>query len=112
MEAPGEKLVTRLWETVEKTIGTVFRPWVVRRESRALAEAKRDELLMLAEAEHDAEELRSGRARLGPDRRLIPPPSEPAPTILPVPVAAELLPGADQARPKAIPGVDYEVMVQ
>lgn len=61
MEAPGERLVIKLWETVaEKGIGGLFRPWQMRREGRASIELKRDEMLALAQAERDAEAIRKG----------------------------------------------------
>jgi hypothetical protein len=65
MELPGEKLLGRLWETLaDKGIGSLLRPWQIRREGRARAEANRDELLLLAQAEHDSQEIRLGRRRL------------------------------------------------
>lgn len=61
MEFPGEKLVIKLWETVaEKAIGGLFRPWQMRREGRASIELKREELLSIAQAEHDADLIRKG----------------------------------------------------
>jgi hypothetical protein len=72
MQAPGEKLVERLWETVEKTIGGIFRPWQIRREGRAEIDVRREELLVLAQAEKDAEEIRAGRRVLGPGGLVIP----------------------------------------
>jgi hypothetical protein len=61
MEMPGEKLVIKLWETVaEKGIGGLFRPWQMRREGRASIELKREELLVIAQAERDAELVRKG----------------------------------------------------
>jgi hypothetical protein len=65
MEAPGEKLLLRLWETIaEKGIGSLLRPWQIRREGRAQIDLRREELLMLAQTERDAEDIRSGRKRL------------------------------------------------
>jgi hypothetical protein len=72
MDYPGEKLVIRLWETVaEKGIGGLLRPWQMKRESRALLESRQQELLVLAQAERDADEIRTGRKRLGNDGRLL-----------------------------------------
>lgn len=49
MDYPGEKLLTRLWETLaEKGIGSLFAPWQARRMGRAQIETRRDELLALA----------------------------------------------------------------
>lgn len=65
MELPGEKLVARLWETVaDRAIGSLFRPWQIRREGKALTDVKREEVLVIAQAERDALEIRSGKARL------------------------------------------------
>ena len=62
MEFPGEKLVTKMWETIaEKGIGSLFKPWQMRREGRASIELKREELLVIAQAEREAELLRSGQ---------------------------------------------------
>ena len=62
MEFPGEKLVIKLWETVaEKGIGSLFKPWQMRREGRASIDLKREELLVIAQAERDAELLRRGQ---------------------------------------------------
>lgn len=61
MNFPGEQLVIKLWETVaEKGVGSLFRPWQMRREGRASIELKRDELLQIAQAERDAEKIRRG----------------------------------------------------
>lgn len=71
MDWPGEKLVIRLWETMaEKGIGSLLRPWQIRREGRAHTEVRREELLLLAQAEKDAEAIRSGQVRLLPDGKL------------------------------------------
>jgi len=65
MQAPGEALLAKLWETLtEKGIGALLRPWQIRREGRANTDVRRDELLTLAQAEHDAEQIRQGRVRL------------------------------------------------
>lgn len=62
MEVPGEKLLVRMWETLtDKGIGSLLRPWQTRRENRAQSESRRHELLMLAQAEKDAVDVRAGR---------------------------------------------------
>ena len=71
MDAPGEKLLIRLWDTVENAIGGLLRPWQTRREGRARADARREELLTLAQAEQDVNDIRTGRKRFDADRRLI-----------------------------------------
>lgn len=66
MEFPGEKLVIKLWETLaEKGVGALLSPWQTTREGRARCDLRREELLMLAQAEVDAADIRAGRKRLG-----------------------------------------------
>ena len=65
MNWPGENLLIKLWETLaEKGVGSLLKPWQVRREGRANIDLRRYELLALADAEREAEEIRSGRLRL------------------------------------------------
>ena len=72
MDLPGEKLVIKLWETLtEKGIGSLLSPWQVRREGRARNELRRQEILMLAQAEKDAGDIRAGRTQLRPDGTLL-----------------------------------------
>jgi hypothetical protein len=53
MEFPGEKLVTRLWETVaEKGIGNIFKPGQILSEGRAHSQVQAERIVMLAQAEH------------------------------------------------------------
>ena len=71
MDFPGEKLVIKLWETlVEKGIGSLLSPWQVGREGRARNEVRRDEILLLAQAESDAADIRAGRKQLRSDGTL------------------------------------------
>lgn len=73
MQAPGENLILRMWETLaEKGIGTLLRPWQMRREARASIEIRQQELLLLAQAEIDAAAIRAGQRRLGPGGELVP----------------------------------------
>lgn len=72
MELPGEKLVIKLWETItEKGIGSLLAPWQTIREGRAHNEVRREELLMLAQAEKDAADVRAGRKQLRNDGTLM-----------------------------------------
>ena len=65
MDFPGEQLVIKLWETVaEKGIGSLFKPWQMRREGRASIDLKREELLVIAQAERDADLIRRGELSL------------------------------------------------
>lgn len=60
---PGEKLLIRLWETVEK-VGIGFaRPWLMRREGQARASVEYMNALAVAQAEEDLKRLQSGEWR-------------------------------------------------
>jgi len=73
MDLPGEKLVIKLWETLaDKGIGSLLAPWQVGREGRARNEIRRHEILMLAQAEADAADIRSGKKQLRSDGTLLP----------------------------------------
>ncbi len=62
MEFPGEKLVIKLWETLtEKGVGSLLTPWQIVHEGTARNKVRREELLMLAQAEVEAAEIRVGR---------------------------------------------------
>ncbi|WP_284335934.1 DUF2806 domain-containing protein [Comamonas sp. NoAH] len=72
MDFPGEKLVIKLWETLtEKGIGALLSPWQAAREGRVRNEVRRHEILMLAQAETDAADIRSGKKQLLPDGTLL-----------------------------------------
>lgn len=72
MDFPGEKLVIKLWETLtEKGIGALLSPWQAGREGRARNEVRRHEIIMLAQAEKDAADIRSGKKQLRPDGTLL-----------------------------------------
>jgi hypothetical protein len=64
LEAPGEKLIIRLWKTlVEKGIGSLLTPWQIKREGRARNEIRREELLTIAQVELEVADIRAGRKR-------------------------------------------------
>ena len=72
MDAPGEKLLQRFWETVaEKGVGGLLRPWQIRRTGRARIDVRREDRLALAQASADAEEIRSGRKRFTAEHQLV-----------------------------------------
>lgn len=61
-----------MWESLaDKGIGSLASPWQIKREGRAYAEVRRDELLLLAQAESDASLIKEGKKKLLPDGRLI-----------------------------------------
>lgn len=81
MELPGEKLVIKLWETLtEKGIGSLLKPWQAGREGRARNEIRRHEILLLAQAEMDAADIRSGKKQLCSDGTLLLTSSEDSPS--------------------------------
>ncbi len=64
MSWPGENLLIKLWESLaDKGVGSLLKPWQIRREGRANVDLRRYELLSLADAEREAEEIRSGRRK-------------------------------------------------
>lgn len=72
MDWPGEKLVIKLWETLaEKGVGSLLSPWQTTRDGKARIELRRQEMLMLAQAEVDAADIRAGRKRIDRDGRLL-----------------------------------------
>lgn len=71
MDVPGEKLLIKLWDTIaDKGIGSLLKPWQMRREGRASIEVRRKELLVLAQAEVDVKAILSGQKLLLPDGTL------------------------------------------
>lgn len=84
MDIPGEKLLIKLWETIaDKGVGSLLKPWQMRREGRAAIGVRRDELLALAQAEVDAAAIRSGQKLLLPDGTLANQPTEKDVVLLP-----------------------------
>lgn len=82
MHSPGEKLLLRLWETIaEKGIGSLLKPWQIRREGRARIDVRGEEVVALAQAERDAEDIRSGRKRLATNGRLLALPPATTPSV-------------------------------
>lgn len=54
-----------MWESLaDKGFGRLLTPWQARREGRAHAEVRRLDMLMLAQAELDVSDLRSGKKKL------------------------------------------------
>jgi hypothetical protein len=65
MQGPGERFLIKLWESLaDKGIGSLLKPWQIKREGKAHAEVRRAEVLALAQAESDAAEIRSGRKNI------------------------------------------------
>ena len=95
MDLPGEKLILKLWETLaEKGIGSLLSPWQTVREGKARNEVRRQELLLLAQAEVDAADIRAGRRRLTTNGRLL------------------QLPSANQGQAPSVPSIDLAERVE
>lgn len=86
---PGEELLKKLWETLDKGLCGALRPWQIRREGRANAEARRHELLLLAQAEVEAERIRNGDLTYDLDGALLPAPKPNIQRLEPPPEALE-----------------------
>ena len=71
MDMLGEKLLVRLWETVDSTVCGLLSPWQIRRVGRARTAVAREQKLVLAQAVRDAEDIRVGRKTLTADGQLI-----------------------------------------
>ena len=68
----GENLIGKLWDTVTRDgIGSLASPWQTRRQGRANTDARRDELLLLAQTEVDVADIKSGKKSYTEDRKLI-----------------------------------------
>ncbi len=62
MDWPGEKLVIRVWETLERIGIGAASPMQIHREGRARAKARREEALIDAQTQREVEAIRSGDA--------------------------------------------------
>ena len=72
MQMPGEKLVEKMWDSlVDKGIGSLLKPWQMRREGRAEIVNRKEEILLLAQAEHDASEIRAGKKKAHQDGKRV-----------------------------------------
>ncbi|EPM4909906.1 DUF2806 domain-containing protein [Klebsiella oxytoca] len=59
--APGEKLIIKLWDTiVDKGVCGIFRTGQMKREGLANSIVARNQVIMLAQAEREAEDIRAG----------------------------------------------------
>lgn len=68
---PGEQLLIKLWETLaDKGIGNLLKPWQTRRQGLAEIAVKRFEVLALADAEKQADEIRAGRFKISQGKHI------------------------------------------
>jgi len=68
---PGEKLLTKLWETLaDKGIGSLLKPWHVGRMRKVELEAKYKDIIMTADAEKKAEDIKNGKIAILDNKEL------------------------------------------
>lgn len=61
---PGEKLTIKLVEVFQQGVGSLFRPWQIKREANARLEAREEGIVRIAQTEAIAEDIRLGRKAL------------------------------------------------
>ncbi|MEZ8242837.1 DUF2806 domain-containing protein [Vibrio splendidus] len=68
----GEKLLIKLWDTLAKDgVGSLASPWQIKREGKAHAEVRREEMLMIAQTEVEVEQIKQGKMKRLPDGKLL-----------------------------------------
>ena len=72
---PGEKLLIKIIESCEKGIGTILRPWILKRDGKAKAISSATEIrthfLALEKLREDINDVRSGKKKIDDDFKLI-----------------------------------------
>lgn len=71
MNLPGENVLAKLIDALEKGVGGALKPWQIRRVEGANAEARIKERLMLEQAENDIADIRAGRKMLSAKGKVI-----------------------------------------
>ena len=71
MKLPGEELAIKIFESVVKGAGVFSRPWQIKREAIAKAEAERIRLLGQEAARLQIEKIRSGELQIDENLKLI-----------------------------------------
>lgn len=67
-----DKLIGKFWDTITQGgIGNLASPWQTKRQGRANVDVKVDEMLMLAQAEKDVQDIKSGNKKFTKDRKLV-----------------------------------------
>lgn len=59
--APAEKLIIRLWESLEKSTIGIFKPWQIKRIAKSEAIAEQFKNLLSAQTESDIQDLKCGK---------------------------------------------------
>lgn len=71
MDGPGEKFLIKLWETLaDKGVGGFLTPWHEKRVAKARTDIRRNEMLAIAQAEMEVEQIRAGKAVFDPESGL------------------------------------------
>lgn len=84
---PGEALLIKLLETINNGIGAGLRPRQILREEAARTEARRRDLLIIAQAQRDVARISSGEMMLGQEGanlKLLPAPNSDSTASVPV----------------------------
>jgi len=71
MEWPGETVLVRVVDALEKGIGGALRPWQTRRVAKANVDARIQERLLIEQAELDIADLKAGRKTLDANGKLV-----------------------------------------
>lgn len=72
MELPGEKLVIKLWDSlIDKGVGSILKPWQIRREGQAMIDVRRAEMLQMAQVESDSLAIKRGDKILLPSGEVV-----------------------------------------
>src|SRR4051794_28306769 len=98
---PGEALLIKFWETVEKFGTGLLSPAQIRREGKARAEVRRYEMLRDAQTKRDVEDLLAGRRTIDAQGKLLPASERASPQHLPPPEDSQKL--ASQGPASAAP---------
>jgi hypothetical protein len=71
MSWPGEKALMKLSDLVSDGIGGIFAPNQIKRIGKAEVDAKRDEMLMIAQTEQQIADIKAGKLQYTEDHKLI-----------------------------------------
>lgn len=72
MALPGEQLVIKLWDSlVDKGIGSLLKPWQIRREGQAMIDVRKAEMLQMAQIELEVLAIKRGEKVLLPNGEVV-----------------------------------------
>ncbi|ANJ00435.1 hypothetical protein A8O14_10325 [Polynucleobacter wuianus] len=68
----GEQLVIKLWDSlIDKGVGSLLKPWQIRREGQAMIDVRKAEMLQMAQVELDALAIKRGEKALLPSGEIV-----------------------------------------